>query len=347
MQGIRRWAAFIVVPVILAIVGGYSWYQLSDTGRRWRYEDKLESYCDGVLPYEETVALTGLPSDPGAGLPHDVRHGTPEQGHEFCWIGYLDIFVTAARIPADLYDLKFYLPRERSEALPTPLGGGWRGFTDGTNTTVVLPCSNSDGAIAVTAERSTQHAKASENRKVAELVTATAAKAADHWGCESRRGTRVPAVALATGFEAPQEAEGTCAGLPLARNKWIDKVKETPADGLAPFEVCQLGDGDTKDGYRLEASFGPYAQWERAEAWDDEVLAKPAGGSGGGGGQDVWELFWASAECPSDGSRALFQILAHNGTTKNPSFARAALAAFAKRAVDQRDCTDLRLPPAP
>ncbi|NGO45760.1 hypothetical protein [Streptomyces ureilyticus] len=331
------------MPVVLATVGGYSWYQLSDTGRRWRYEDKLESYCGGVLPYEETVAFTGLPSDPDTGLPHDVRHGTPERGREFCWIGHLDIFVTAARIPTDSSELKSALPPEQAKALPTPLGGGWRGFTDGMNTSVVLPCSKGDSTIAVTAVRSNRLAKASENRKMAELVTATAAEAADRWGCESRLGTRVPAIALATDFEAPHEAKGTCAGLPLAQNKRIDKVKEAPADGLSPFEVCQLEEKETEDGYYLEASFGPYAQRERAEGWNDEVIAKPAGG----GGKDTWEFFWASAECSGDGSRALFQILAKTATTENPSFARAALVAFAKRAAEQRDCTDLQLPPAP
>ncbi|MFF1692048.1 hypothetical protein ACFVXC_00195 [Streptomyces sp. NPDC058257] len=332
-----------MLAVVLALLGGYGWYRLSDTGKRWRYEDKLESYCGGVLPYEETVAFTGLPSDPDTGLPHDFEQGSPTQGYEFCWIKSLDVVVTTARIPdTSAIDLKFYLPRLRADALPTLMGGGWRGFTDGVNTSVVLPCTNRDHTVAVTAQLTSEEPNKSVSRKVAELTTATAANAADHWGCKNRPGTRARVVDPASDSTTPQQANGTCAGLPWSRNKRIDTITETPADRLAPYAMCSLDGEDTDDGYRLEASFGPYALRERGESLHTELTAKPAGG-----GAEVKEFFWASADCPGDGPRALFQITPQSATSDNPSFARAALAAFAKRAAERRDCTGLQLPSAP
>ncbi|MFG2651338.1 hypothetical protein [Streptomyces sp. NPDC048436] len=103
-------------------VRGYGWYRLSDTGKRWRYEgyeDKLKSYCAGVLPYEETVALTGLPSDPATRLPYDVGQGTPKQGYEFCWIKSLGIVVTAAGIPDGSVRRRTPQPRKKPMA-PVP-----------------------------------------------------------------------------------------------------------------------------------------------------------------------------------------------------------------------------------
>ncbi|MFK4065557.1 hypothetical protein [Streptomyces sp. NPDC029674] len=332
------------MPLVLAVVGGYSWYRLSDTGKRWRYEDKLASYCGGVLPYEETVALTGLPADPDKQLPHDMEKGTPRLGYDFCWIGHSDVFVTAARVPSgsQTYDLKFHVPRESAKARPTPLGGGWRGFTDGVNTTVVLPCTNRASAVVVTANRSARHAEPSGQRQVTELVTATATKAAERWGCESKRGTRVPEVTPATGHTSLAEAKGTCAGLSPARKRF-DEVAESTAEGLAPFEVCELVDSAEEYGYSLTASYGPYAQRMRGqESRDVAMRVKPAGKEEG-----LSDSFWASAQCPGDGSRALFRIQPYGMTGYGPAFARAALAAFAERSADRHGCTDLRLPAGP
>ncbi|MGW0538025.1 hypothetical protein [Streptomyces sp. NPDC003032] len=343
MRGIRRWAWVGALAVVLALLGGYGWYRLSDTGKRLRYEDKLESYCGGVLPYEETVAFTGLPSDPAAGLPHDVQEGTPKQGYDFCWVAGMDIVVTAARIPnSAAIDLKFYLPRLRAEALPTPMGGGWRGFTDGVNTSVILPCTNQDRTITATVQLTSEEPNKSVSRRVAQLTTATAVRAADRWGCESKPGTRAQVVNPVSDSSIPAKANGTCAGLPWTRNKQIDTVTETPADQFAPTAMCFLDDTETDDGYRLEASFGPYALRERNDSLHSGLNAKLAGSGG-----KTEEFFWASADCPGDGPRALFQISPKSATSDNPSFAHAALAAFAERAAERHNCTDLQLPPAP
>ncbi|WP_030795323.1 hypothetical protein [Streptomyces sp. NRRL S-920] len=103
-----------------------------------------------------------------------------------------------------------------------------------------------------------------------------------------------------------------------------------------------LDDEDTDDGYRLKASFGPYALRERGASLHSGLNAEPAGS-----GEETEEFFWASADCPGDGPRALFQISPQSATSDNPPFAHAALAAFAERAAERRNCTDLRLPPAP
>lgn len=343
MRGIRRWVWVVALAVVLALLGGYGWYRLSDTGKRWRYQDRLQSYCGGVLPYEEAVALTGLPSDPATGLPHDVAKGTPEQGWDFCWIKSMDIVITTARIPTDSADdLRFHLPELRAEALPTPMGGGWRGVTDGVNTTVVLPCTNRAHAIAATAQLTEEEPDKSVSRRVAELTAATAVNAADRWGCESKPGALPEVVDPVSGSSTPQEADGTCAGVPWTRNKRIDTITETPTDRLAPLATCLLDEADTDDGYRLEASFGPFAQRERNDSLHSDLTEKPAGGGG-----ETGEFFWASAACPGDGPRALFQISPQSGTSDDPSFARAALVAFAKRAAERHDCTDLQLPAAP
>ncbi|MEV2255265.1 hypothetical protein AB0I94_32660 [Streptomyces sp. NPDC050147] len=103
-----------------------------------------------------------------------------------------------------------------------------------------------------------------------------------------------------------------------------------------------MDDEGTDDGYRLEASFGPYALRERNDSLHSRLNAKPAGS-----GEETEEFFWASAGCPGDGPRALFQISPQSATSGNPSFARAASAACAQRAAERHDCADLQLWPAP
>lgn len=106
--------------------------------------------------------------------------------------------------------------------------------------------------------------------------------------------------------------------------------------------MCLLDDVDSDDGCRVEASFGLYALCECNDSRYSGLRAKPAGG-----GEGTEEFFWASAGCPGDGPRALFQVSLQSTTSDSPSFARAALAAFAKRAAERHDCADLELPPAP
>ncbi|MEV2255264.1 hypothetical protein AB0I94_32655 [Streptomyces sp. NPDC050147] len=241
----RRWAWVGALAVVLALLGGYGWYRLSGTGKRWRCEDRLESYCGGVLPYEETVALTGLPSGPATGLPHDVGEGTPRQGYDFCWVASMDIVVTAARIPDSApIDLKFYLPRLRAEALATPMGGGWRGFTDGVNTAVVLPCTNQDRAITAAAQLTEEEPGKSVSCRVAELVAATAVNAADRWGCERKPGARVQVAGPVSDSSTPQEADGACAGLRWVRGKRIGTVtpdSRRPVRALCGVRVGRRG----------------------------------------------------------------------------------------------------------
>ncbi|MEU7283253.1 hypothetical protein AB0A69_31435 [Streptomyces sp. NPDC045431] len=308
MKVVRRWALWIAGPLALATLAGYGWYRLSDTGKRWRYESKLEMYCDGVLPYEETVSLTGM--DHERVLPYDRRDDRGDHGYDFCKVAGL--YVTVSRLPARVpftdSDWERFLPEKDAEALPLPLGGGWRGFTDLTNTAVVLPCRNRDTTLVVTAVQDYAH----KPGKIAELVTATAAKAAERWDCDTTPGGPLPPVSKPLQDKVPSAAQGTCSDLPFTLEKHVTSVAEAPSSDAAPLEICVLKD---------EA---PY------------LTEEPAGGSE--------EDYWASARCPDDIFRAIFRIRAQTRETNNPGFAKAALVAFAKRAAQQHGCTDLKLP---
>ncbi|WP_189544435.1 hypothetical protein [Streptomyces gelaticus] len=47
---------------------------MSDIGKLWRYEDRLATYCEGLLPVAESAALTSYSRSRTAGGPHG-RHG--------------------------------------------------------------------------------------------------------------------------------------------------------------------------------------------------------------------------------------------------------------------------------
>ncbi|MFJ8645077.1 hypothetical protein ACIRNI_02955 [Streptomyces sp. NPDC093546] len=334
MKALRRWAVWIGVPLALATLAGYGWYQLSDTGKRWRYESKLETYCGGVLPYEETVSLAGMGHE--RALPHDIRLDRGDHGYDWCKVAGL--YVTVSRLPARVpftdTDWEHYLPEEDAKALPIPLGGGWRGFTDLTNTAVVLPCRNRDTTLVVTAVQDYAHRPG----KIAELVTATAAKAAERWDCDTTPGGPLPPIPKPLQDTLPSAAQGTCSGLPFTLEKHVTSVAEAPSSDAAPLEICVLKDEinyrTAEEVYRLEAAFGPYAANRHAQA--PYLTEEPAGGSE--------EDYWASARCPDDIFRAIFRIRAQTRETNNPGFAKAALIAFAKRAAQQHGCTDLKLP---
>ncbi|MET9427637.1 hypothetical protein [Streptomyces sp. NPDC003036] len=216
---IRRWALWIAVPLALATLAGYGWYRLSDAGKRWGYESKLETYCGGVLPYEETLAFTGM--DHERGLPHDIRRGRTDRGYDWCKVA--DLYVTVSRLPARASVVTAhwddYLPRERAEALPIPLGGGWRGFTDLTNTAVVLPCRNRDTTLVVTAIKDESHGPG----QVAEFVTATAAKAAERWDCDATPGGPLPSIPT-PGASRPQARRKEPARACLSPGKSASRV---------------------------------------------------------------------------------------------------------------------------
>ncbi len=59
MPVLRRVGLFGVVPLVVIAVAAFGWYRLSDTGRDWRYRDRLAGFCQGLVPEAESAAFTG------------------------------------------------------------------------------------------------------------------------------------------------------------------------------------------------------------------------------------------------------------------------------------------------
>lgn len=353
MKAIRRWAPGIAVSLALALAAGYGWYRMSDTGRGWRYEESLKSFCEGLIPYEESAGYTGKD---GARLRLDHRAGGSEGDYDSCTVAGFDL--TIARVPDPAPE-----PGEKSRAFerldevpgespPIPLGGGWRGYTDLVNTAVVLDCGNKAGAVFVTARDGgvddlddTYDASDSERaRGIAELVAATAVNAAEDWDCEAKAGGGIPRLPAPAERTSPFAAKGTCAGIPLRDQEYVHWIQDAPASASAPLERCVLGEtkADAAPLFEFEAAFGPFAQRLLPDDPDNGSYRRGAGGADGS--------FWASARCPGGGPRALFRVdatqLVHVDDSVD-AFARDGLAAFAGRRAGQHGCTDLTLPPAP
>src|SRR5262245_18702697 len=54
----RRVGRYVVLPLVVITVAVFGWYRLSDTGRDWRYRDKLAGYCQGLIPEAESAVFT-------------------------------------------------------------------------------------------------------------------------------------------------------------------------------------------------------------------------------------------------------------------------------------------------
>lgn len=341
MKAVRRVALYVALPLALVAAVGYGWYRLSDTGRGWRYEDKLATYCDGLIPYEESAALTGL--DTESGLPLDSRRGTPGLPSHYCRVA--DLSLTIGRIPGGtanprdgLSDVFDELDPAGEDLLPMPLGGGWHGYTDMQSTVVVLACDNKDASVVVSALAGEPHTTRRQAREAAELVTATAENAADHWSCDADSGGRVPLPPKPAGQTSPSRAGGTCRGLPLRDADEVHWIKETKASGTAPLETCVLGETIARSEalYYLEAAFGPYAQRLRSPEPEPGALNRETG--------IRRDAAWASAACPGHSAQALFTIRSTEYAYPEGDFLRRALNAFAERAAKRHGCTDLKLP---
>ncbi|WP_077801458.1 hypothetical protein [Streptomyces sp. JHA26] len=230
---------------------------LSDTGRGWRYEDRLATYCGGLIPYEESAVFTGL--DTGAGLSRDGEYGYGETSFRVCRVA--DLSVSVGLVPADATrsdtrdDMLSMMGGGSPDHLPLPLGGGWRGFTDLRNTGVVLPCTNKDASLVVSVAGDESHENVEEGHAVGRLATAVAREAAGRASCEAAFGGSLPELSPPKGKTALLSASGTCAGIRLpdsAPDDWIDWIEETEASDSAPLERCLLGGtGGTRRGRLL------------------------------------------------------------------------------------------------
>ncbi|WP_327358910.1 hypothetical protein [Streptomyces sp. NBC_01304] len=327
------------LALVMAVGGG--WYQWSDTGKRWRFDDKLATYCDGLIPQAESRPFTGRRTDSGE-LWEDTN-GSEQNRH--CTVGEMSLLV--GLVPATGVGSREGGPNtvaQLNASVPTyppaPLGGGWRGFTDTVKSAVVLPCTNRNASVLVTADDADgDYGDARRARQAAELVAAVAVKAARHWSCSAVGGGRIPLLS-APGLEAATgSASGTCRGVPL-RTYNIVSFTETQASGASPVEYCLLGEDAM-----LESAYGPYAQ--RLRRGPDEPAIYP----GTAGMNNV--AVWASAKCREYGSGALFILRRVPLEEPDPGYQMppdertqklALLKGFAERSAKQHGCTGLQLP---
>ncbi|WP_327190826.1 hypothetical protein [Streptomyces xinghaiensis] len=340
------WTAAVVA---LSLVASWIWWRESGTAARWRFEAAMKTYCGGLLAHERSELYDGLWHETDLRL--DQRYG-PE-AHR-CMLGLTE--VTVVRVTRDdlrTLNLDRVLLPLKGDRLPVPLPGGWRGVTNGHSIRVVSDCRGGDAAVAVTISPyfPSGHRERPEDgwfgmdEEWVRFATATVVKAADRWNCAVEKGTRVRELPAPAGPRGTGRAEGTCAGLPFARDKRFDTVTETPASALAVSERCEVhGRADYFDAsYLLAAHFGPFA--ERARRNQEAY---------GEAGRSEYSM-WATAHCPGDPARAHFSVsippeasveyhMDRENEPREETFGLPALTEFAKRSADRHGCTDLRLP---
>ncbi|MEU2129788.1 hypothetical protein [Streptomyces sp. NPDC018352] len=341
MRTMRRIALYAALPLVVLLAVGYGWYRVSDTGERWRYENRLATYCEGLLPAAESAALTSYSIDPG--LPADRTGGAGDNRWSECAVA--DTRLLVALIPYDavrnrnLSGEPLSMLRDgSSDHLPVAIGGGWQGYTDFRDTGIVLNCTDRPASLVVAVSADESHENARETRQIARLATVTAERAAKRWSCNAPHGAGVPPIPLQPDRPEPGNATGTCAGVPVPGDDSVHWHRETTAAGAALVETCAFGETKARDEelYWFGAAFGPYAQ--RLRTSDDDE----SGGYHGDAGADRHSA-WASAECGT-GPRALFTVNDTEYAAPPHGYLRTALRAFAERAARRHGCTDLRLP---
>ncbi|MFG2114258.1 hypothetical protein ACGFRB_16760 [Streptomyces sp. NPDC048718] len=354
-----RWTAWIAGAMALALVAAWVWWRESDTGERWRFENAMKTYCGGLLAYEESPLFEGL--WPGLELPGDRALGPDAHS---CRLADRRLTVTVAHLfadPADEGQLRELLPPLGYEQFPVPLPGGWHGAADGDMVRVLLGCRGGADSVSVVVEaynRTSDSDRKEARRETgsawldgdlywARFATATAAKAAARWGCETEAGKPLKKLPELAGDKTIVYADGACAGLPFARDKRLDTVRETLADANTLFDTCEVGaSAYFDDRYTFSARFGAYAAWDRRKG-------SVANGGGLAGATD--HSLWASARCPGGGAgRTLFTgfippkaaTVWRPGEKGEETFGLPAFREFAKRSAERHGCTDLRLPAA-
>lgn len=352
MRTMRRLALWVGLPLVVVLVAGWTWYRMSDTGKRWRFEDRLSSYCGGLLPAEQTAALTGLSTD---SFKNDIRRGGTRAYYEFCWAA--DQYVTVSRVPDGVRggvpsdDVHRYFPHEPAGALPgpAPLRGGWRGYTDVQNTVAALPCRDG-GSVVVTAQDDEGVQENADGtwpevdrdkvQRIAELATATAVRAAGRWGCAADAPAgppRIPALHAGPdrGVAVP---EGACAGLDTGADERIGWTRGSADDPHTTWETCTLGTHEEAYQGEDEGVLYSFSARYGTEALADRIEESEYAGS------TIKSPLYGSARCPGDRERARFTAHAQDDTAQAKRLAATALKTFARHAADRHGCTGLRIP---
>lgn len=318
------------LAVVAAVVAGSFWYRA-----RAANDAALARACDGMLPAGQAARFT-----------HDDAtrlDGEPVESGYSCRVGRQHVQI--AWVPdGTRHALDALYPLEHADdGVPVPLGGGWHGFTDRTETGVTLACTNRRGSLAVFAD-TTALAPA---RTVAGLVTAVAGRAAAHYRCHAPLGGRIPPVPPAPPGKPTTFPDGACRGLPLdGTDGVLNWQRPSPGSGSVPLESCLLGwrvaPNSATTTFRFTAAYGPYATRDRYSTWGTDDLP------GRGGHRDG--TAWTTARCPGTGIRALYWASSEDERDLAylpHGFLTAALHAFAERSAHRHGCTDVAAGPAP
>ncbi|MEU6992630.1 hypothetical protein ABZ953_18480 [Streptomyces sp. NPDC046465] len=277
-------------------------------------------------------------------------------------------------------------PTASTELPPAALGHGWRGLfsteesygsssADGTATAAVLLECARDGGLLVTVGVKEEDVTLDDPRRrtaYARIATATAAKAAEKWGCDADLGKPLRTVALPVDRDEDvplADASGTCRGVP-GRGGRMTRAWEGARSG-SPVEVCVVASGrpgvpiqapvDDAQRYHLVAYYGPYAETQRLD--HEERRGRYSGKPGPGdavAGRFAGGGHWASATCPGGAGPALFTVRddaserndyaglgKHHPAKPSASdlaYERAALKEFAKRSARAHGCGAPKLP---
>ncbi|MGW6544936.1 hypothetical protein ACWGBH_19070 [Streptomyces massasporeus] len=220
---------------------------MSDTGKGWRYKEKLATYCEGLIPYEESAVFTGLNTE--SGLARDEHQRFSDSRFYSCRVSDMTMTIgliadDAVNSRQDEFEMLDTLHSSASDTPPKPLDGGWQGYTDLHNTGVVLPCKNRPASVVVSIAGDESHENPREAREVGELAVATARNASVHWSCKTNFGGRIPSISGPTTEKYPSSAMGTCKGIHITGHEslYIDWIKESKASDTTPLEICTFGE---------------------------------------------------------------------------------------------------------
>ncbi|MFE6777987.1 hypothetical protein [Streptomyces sp. NPDC057702] len=391
----RRWRSARRVGALVVVLGlaAGAHYWFGGGYDRYKNDKLLGGACEGVLAKREARAILGdgpLKKGDGGQRATGSFAGGEDQGslRVRCSVRRdleynagkptveASVTVTVSGVPTrGAYESHFgegdaSLPRGPA---PVPLGDGWTGIfaTDdrgsdalrAAHTSVVLDCADSPNDLLVTArveEEDSTLDNPDSRAAFARVATATAKKAARHWGCDARLGkdpTSVPLPVNEREYVPLRGADGTCAGVAAAG---------TPRGGLrvphawestrarAPYEACVVGEDGARWRYRLRALYGPYAEEMRHVLRSQGRLSasRPDFARERAGYADVPQLhqWWGSAECGA-GDRALFTAekvenfdsYDRDGTRDrepraDAAYQRRALAEFARRSAASHGC---------
>lgn len=330
----------IVVALLALLTGGYLWHHEGTPAVR------LANFCDGVLPVDEMLRVTGTNANGFSGgrlgsLHTNEFRNTGELG-TVCSINKPGAFRVSIEAMEDSKPFATYVSPHGGEVLPIPLGNSWSGFLapseKALSGSVVLDCpgwrEGQGKGILVTGAWGNVNGYAPEiHKRLAKIITTAAERTAEQTACKAELGTPVNRIDRAvTKAKEADRATGTCEGVESQRT-----VLETAAS-TAPVEYCIL-----KDGLRLSALYGEFA-------------GSDFGGFEGEGPDDLRgenkSTFWGTAQCSGGLQYAQFTAAAEQegereGFSERPPTAQeyADLRTFAERSADRHGCKNLTLPP--